>query len=497
MSENTERIMNFRVENAALLNQIMEELSCVESSQATTLGTQTLEESYFDTVDNDLEKAGFAFQIRRENDQWRATVTFCNMSETLVYIHKQQEWSMKIAEPIPDIYYFKDTAISEALKKAVNNKELNPLFNIHFSRKKMNLIYEDSSWIEINGDIGKIMVNGLEEPFSEIRLKLKTGCTSELLKLGSALIEKHSLFMINKSQYRRGLDLAGLSEAKERKNQFRLKPDEKITVAILNIIADNIYKIINAQENLLAQMEEPENVHQLRVKLRQLRALFSFASPLFNQNDYHEKQEQLGKIGLEFSTIREADVILEELEKIIKSSCIPLGDFPLLKNELEKKRKGELIKITSFLKSNHLSAVLLDLWIWLLENPWTDSELLDRSLKNYAEQQLEGWSKTINKAVGKMALTHKEDIHKVRIKSKKLRYVMEQLATILDSDSKKSIKRFEKLQEDLGYFHDVYINKLVLEELIEESDSEKLNYEAGLFIGWQINQGNIKMSQYF
>jgi len=280
------------------------------------------------------------------------------------------------------------------------------------------------------------------------------------------------------------------------KTDLKFKPNATLPLAIKKIVVNNSYNIITAQDNLLAQIDEPENVHQLRVKIRQFRALLSFFSPLFNKDDYHEKQAVLGKIGLKFSELREIDVILEEIGKMGKSSLISLGDFPLLKNELVKKRKVELERITTFLESNELSGILQDLWVWLLDDPWIKTELSDLSIKKYSKQQLGRWSKRINKAMGKMKMSNKEEIHKVRIRSKKLRYVMEQLSAFLDSDSKKSIKRFEKIQEDLGYFHDVYINQLFLEKLIEESDSDQLHYEAGLFVGWQINQANLMMSKY-
>jgi len=496
MSENIEKVLMFKVESSDRLNQMMQELLLLEISEATSLSTQKLEVTYFDTENRDLQTAGFSYQICKENDHWSAKVTFCNTSESLNYLQKQQEWMIKIEEPIPDINYFKESAMSGALKKIVSTRELRPLFNTCFERKKMNLLFENGCWIEITGDIGKIKANGLEEPISQMKLKLKNGYASEMLKLGSALIKKHSVFMEKESQYHRGLVLAGRAEEKVRKNDLKLNPNEKVSLAIVKIVINNIDNIINAQDNLLAQMEEPENVHQLRVKIRKLRALLSFASPLFNQNVYQEKQEQLGESGLEFSAIREVDVILEEIDIMVNNSLIQLGDFPDLKNELERKRAEMLKKITVFLTSNQLSALLLDLRVWLLEDPWSDTPLLDLSIKKYSEQQLAIWSKRINKAIKKMDLAHKEEIHKVRIKSKKLRYAMEQLTSILDSDSKKSIKKFEKLQEDLGYFHDVYINKLLLEKLIGDSDSGKLHFEAGLFMGWQINQGNIKMNQY-
>lgn len=281
-----------------------------------------------------------------------------------------------------------------------------------------------------------------------------------------------------------------------KESYVEIKQKEKVSEAMVKILINDIHEIMDAQENLLVHMEDPECNHQIRVKIRRLRAILSFSMPLFNEKEYRQRQEQLGKMGLEFSKLREADVLLEEIEKMTKTSVIAIDDFSLLKNELNKKRKEELQRIHAFLLGNELMVTLVELWAWLLEDPWTDTELLNLSIKKYSEQQLELWQKRIKKNIKKINMTQKEEIHKIRIRSKKLRYAMEELGLILDKDPKKSVKKFEKLQEDLGYFHDLYINKDLLEKLVLENDSQKLCLEAGIIIGWQANQGNWRMKKY-
>ena len=118
------------------------------------------------------------------------------------------------------------------------------------------------------------------------------------------------------------------------------------------------------------------------------------------------------------------------------------------------------------------------------------------SIEKYIKKALGRWQKKINRGIKKIDMEDKENIHKVRIRSKKLRYIMELLSPLLGKKSSRSIGKYEKLQDDLGYFHDVYVNKELLEQLLAQSDEKQLHYEAGMVVGWQTLQGNLKMEKY-
>ena len=175
---------------------------------------------------------------------------------------------------------------------------------------------------------------------------------------------------------------------------------------------------------------------------------------------------------------------------------IPVAALSCLKIRLSDNRQKALAELSAYLQHNDITLMVLELWIWLLNGPWSESELLALSIEKYSEKTLAGWRKKINRGIRKINMEDQENIHKVRIRSKKLRYIMEQLSPLLGKKSSRSIGKYEKLQDDLGYFHDVYVNKELLEQLLAQSDEKQLHYEAGMVVGWQTLQGNLKMEKY-
>lgn len=288
-------------------------------------------------------------------------------------------------------------------------------------------------------------------------------------------------------------------KAVEVKKKFKkkIKPKDNLLKAVEKMIQNGLNEIINAYDYLLTHLEDPEGVHQIRVRIRKLRAVLDFFTPIFQEVKYLEQQEKFREMGQQFGVVRQLDVLLEEIKIIENTGIISIGDFRFLKNKINKKREDAFRDITDNLTNDQFALDVLDIWVWLLNQPWEkDVSILKLSVKKYSDMRLGIWLKKIDKSMKNLNMEHQEEIHKVRIKSKKMRYVIEQLSPILNKDTQKSINKFEKLQDDLGYFHDVYANKILLEQLITESDENQLHYEAGMVVGWQTLQGNMKMKKY-
>lgn len=288
-------------------------------------------------------------------------------------------------------------------------------------------------------------------------------------------------------------------KAVEMKKKFKkkIKPKENLLKTVEKIIQNGLNEIINAYDYLLTHLEDPEGVHQIRVRIRKLRAVLDFFAPIFQDVKYLELQEKFREMGQQFGAVRQLDVLLEEITIIENTGIISIGDFRFLKNKINKKREDAFRDITDNLNNDQFARDILDAWVWLLNQPWEeDVSIIKLSVKKYSDMRLGIWLKKVDKSMKHLNMEHQEEIHKVRIKSKKMRYVIEQLSPILNKDTQKSINKFEKLQDDLGYFHDVYANKILLEQLITESDENQLHYEAGMVVGWQTLQGNMKMKKY-
>jgi|GEM_PF-1025306 len=497
MKDNMEKVLSLRIEDIKVFEQIMQELLYIESFESTAVNQKIIKDTYYDNANKDLFLAGFEYSIRKEESGSLAILNQRNLKKQINFIQEKKEWSVRIEKSAPNNAFLKEDSITKVLEKVAGGNELAIIFQSSFTRKKINLLNDNETWIEIDGDQGEIWIDDLKKPVVQLQLKLKKGNSIDLLKLAAVIIQKHGLTIDQKSKYEQGLELLGIDlEERHPKAQLKIKPKDSISDVAEKSMEFCINEISNAYTYLSMHLEDPESTHQIRVKIRKIRAILAFFKPLFENEKYCEQQEKLRKIGLEFSALRQLDVILEEIEEIENTSIISLDELAFLKNKLIDKREEALKLLSVYLQHNYLTLTVLNFWIWLLDEPWSDSAWLDLSIEKYIDEELKRWLKKINKGIKKMDMNNKENIHKVRIRGKKLRYIMELLSPILDKKSRELIAEFENLQDDLGYFHDVYMNKELLEQLLAESAEKQLPYEAGVMIGWQTLQGNIKMKKY-
>ena len=497
MENSLEKVLRLKIEDAAIFSRIMQAFSSLEGFEATPVSRKTINDIYYDTENKDLFSAGFEYCIREEATGCSAILNQRNLKKQINFIQEKQQTSIEIEGPAANRASIKARFEDDTLEKIVGESELVPIFCSSFSREKMNLLNKDETWIEINGDQGEISINNVKMPLLQLQLKLKSGNTVELLKLAAVIIQKFGLMIDAKSKYDHGLELLGINmEEMYPKEQLRIRPRDNIADMAQKILAFGINDVFSTYVFFLMHPEEPESTHQIRVRIRKLRAILAFFMPLCNPKKYQQQQEKLRKTGLMFSDLRQLDVLLEEIEKMEQDSVIPVATLSCLTMRLADNRQKALAELSAYLQHNDITLMVLELWIWLLNEPWSESELLALSIEKYIKKALNTWQKKINKGIKKIDMEDKENIHKVRIRSKKLRYIMELLSPLLGKKSSRSIGKYEKLQDDLGYFHDVYVNKELLEQILAQSDEKQLHYEAGMVVGWQTLQGNLKMEKY-
>ncbi len=309
------------------------------------------------------------------------------------------------------------------------------------------------------------------------------------------------LLMEQQAQYDKNLLLPQIPPIKSVKivNPVGLdiKAKKNVKAAVEIIMKSGLNQIIDAYDYFFENPNDQEGVHQVRVRIRKFRALLAFFKPLFEKQKYQKQQQVLKELGQQFGEVRQLDVLIKEVEMIEKDNRITICEFKQMKLYLAQERKKAFQILDDDLKTNQFARELLDIWIWKLNEPWVQkSSVLDMSLAEYTKKQMAVWIKKIDKQINHLDIRQQQEIHQVRIKSKKLRYVIGELTAVLDRKTRKSIKKFEKMQDDLGYVHDVFANKDLLEQLIAASDNPQLYYEAGMVVGWQSMRGNRKIKKF-
>lgn len=218
---------------------------------------------------------------------------------------------------------------------------------------------------------------------------------------------------------------------------------------------------------------EPESAHDLRVAIRQLRALLNFNKANCDEGYYREASEDWREIATTFGYLRELDVLMEECKEMRGRYPEMLAEDSKVMSWLQKERQDEQESIALLIKSGALTEKILDAEAATLQ--LLHSVVLnDRQQKKATEKKLEKMEKRLMRKWENVEFSNHDEIHSLRINAKKLRYAATHLAPITGEKNKEIIKDMKKLQTALGTLCDLEINAQLLLELADKTDDLEL-----------------------
>lgn len=202
MQENSEVELKLQVLDETAWTRIVNKIKTLP--EASGYEKILLAANYFDTMDGFLHKARLAYRVRKENDQWVATIKGggCVVNG----MHKRAEWNVKVENGEADLQAFAKTTVDQSILKELSTKKLIPIVQTNFVREVVILMIDDNK-IEVALDKGIIIGNGNKIPILEIELELKEGKEKILMEIGEKLIKEFPLKLSNKSKFARGLAL--------------------------------------------------------------------------------------------------------------------------------------------------------------------------------------------------------------------------------------------------------------------------------------------------
>ncbi|MBP2626891.1 MAG: domain containing protein [Firmicutes bacterium] len=444
-------------------------------------GRQVLDARYFDTATYCLQKAKLAYRIRREGEQWVATIKGGGLSSG--GLHERQEWNIVVNDAQPDITVFEGTDIGKYLIELVGNQRLKPILITKFERRTLDVIMPDGSQIEVAADQGTIVAGSKKAPILEIELELKSGKPSALFQLGAALAREYPLLPESDSKFYRGLKLAGLATVQPQK-AAKIDKNQLVGVELRTILVQLIAQFFMVQQAFLENSTQPEHMHELRISLRRLRSLLEFYRPLIVHEQYKYHQAELRKLGQMLGTLREIDVAYVAWQQCSDCQFIPIESKKNLGDTLAKHRLLEAVKIYEILKAGFATPLLLDLWAMLIDNKGWQLVEHQRTLGEYSMSRLSSWLKIVTKQGKLIDWSATENVHKLRLMIKKIRYAAEVLEPVF-YEVPQLILRLDILQNNLGLLSDANSTVSLLEKLLKAKSSKILYLEVGMVIGWQ------------
>jgi triphosphatase len=447
--------------------------------------TQHLESRYFDTPSHALQKAKLAYRLRREGENWIATVKGGGSSKG--GLHARLEWNVAVLNGEPEIEVFSQTEIGLRLQEVVGKEILEPILITSFERRKVDAIMPDGSTIEVAADKGSIIAGEDTAPILEIELELKTGQPGALIKLGAALAKEYPLLPEPDSKFYRGLVLAGLSTPRLKKNMLpQVDKTKAIGEALSALLVELITQVFAAQKAFLEKPSGPEMVHELRICLRRLRSVLAFLEPLTVTKRRGWYQDELRKLGQKMAMLRGLDVAYASWQQLEINKAEDPNAKTSLGELLAEKRKQEMNSIVGQFKAGLLTPLLLELWTELLDQNWQQVIAHDHTTKEYVVGSIVSLLKKVRKEE-KVEWTDGKSAHNLRLEIKKIRYVVEVMQPIFGENSR-LIEQLAKLQDALGVISDANDTEVLIKTLLRGKSSKAVQVEAGMLIGWQARE---------
>lgn len=452
---------------------------------------ETLETTYYDTWDHRLLSSRLSYRLRLNGENWTATVKANGSSEG--GLHSRTEFNAIVHNPIPDIGPFLDTPIGPRLEEVLAGEKLLPIFGTRFDRHIFDLLAPDGSEIELAIDDGEIVAGEMRQQLLELELELKSGTSLALIRLGAELAKKFPLLPEQDSKLHRAVLLAGIDNSLST-DQPVSSPINKssahapVHASLRRQTVHQIHQVITAQKAFLADPVNPETLHDLRISLRRLRVLVSFAKPILPAEDVVDWQAGLRQWSNSLGPTRDLDALYETWLLLVRQ--LPSHPDPMsqsLTAVFLEKRAQEIDEVYKLISKGFSTPLLLGLWAWTAE--WVDQDSqTSTELLPFVAGRLKNWLKQLMEAGDQLDLSNEIAVHELRIQGKKIRYALDAFAPILFDRTANLIKRLKSLQDNLGSLRDTQSSFSQLNRLVKASSSRKLHHDSGMLLGWQMSQ---------
>ena len=262
------------------------------------------------------------------------------------------------------------------------------------------------------------------------------------------------------------------------KLELRLQPEMLAGEAAV-VVCRQLLDMIVANEEGVRRDLDSEFLHDFRVAARRTRSALSNVGKVFAPDALEHFRREFKWLGSVTSPVRDLDVYLLQMDEYRTSLPEAVGkDLAPLSQYLRRHRSAGRRRLLAAMRSKRYRQLVAQ-WRDYLDGP-----LPERSAAPLAQRPaLEVACKRIWRAYRKVDKngraiapdTPAKALHSLRIDCKKLRYLLEFFYSLFDADDiGPLVKALKQLQDNLGEFNDLEVQKRTLQRFAHEMDEEGL-----------------------
>ncbi len=264
-----------------------------------------------------------------------------------------------------------------------------------------------------------------------------------------------------------------------------LEPELPSGEAVRRILRHLIGVMARNEEGVKAD-KDTEFLHDYRVAIRRIRSALGQLKGIFPEEETSRFREDFARLGQATNALRDLDVYLlkrEEYQALLPDHLATGLDA--LFEDLAAERKKELRAVSRSLNSAAYHRTVA-LWTEFLDSPADISDkesprarqpvfqLACRFIFRRYRQVLRAGEKIRDDSPD-------EELHRLRINCKKLRYLLEFFASLFpEKEVASAIGQLKKLQDNLGDFNDLFVQQRYLEDYLDklEGDTGRMRLSA-------------------
>ncbi len=224
----------------------------------------------------------------------------------------------------------------------------------------------------------------------------------------------------------------------------------------------------------LLQHYDAENLHLMRIGLRRLKSFIWFFKKELSTNERIKINKIIKQLIKPTSKVRDYDVVYSEYILPAFHKNENLEEFKSLLEHSDEERISLHKSALNDLSSMHYQNLVQQLRNWIGNKQWKiDSyaykNIKGKALKKIIGKKIQRRRKKIMRSKKHVSVYTQNELHKLRINIKELRYVIDILGFCVKR-KKQELKLLKKLQDILGKINDTYVAERIMRDLNSSKD---------------------------
>ena len=391
------------VANKNQLDEI-KHLSFPGTSSQSSWQTQELANVYYDNAEFKLRELGIGMRIRSVNNKLIQCVK--SSCKAIGGLHQRNEDEIELSSHQIDITQIQEPYLQILVEEALDEGgEFIPCFETNFSRTSCELIFSDSTRMEIAIDFGTIVSKDKTLDICEVELELLEGSAEYIFAIGRYLVKELNLTLSNSSKARRGYSLCkGFNPSKNIMQVTELSQGVEAETAFEQICFTSLnhwqfYELFINRPNAHGAILE---MYRALMSLQHIYLVFGGLIPRNATKDLRASWDWLAEA---MRPIVDAAKHKRYLVRYLKSQA----DWDLVEEQQQKIEQESLEMIAEFkalLNTKRYNLMMLNMSQWLYSKEWRhfipedERENLRTPIIEFAKIQLEHMLKDLKRDLG-------------------------------------------------------------------------------------------------